>query len=65
MNDMLNFSAEHKIYPTCEIFPFEEFNKAFDLLENGRPKFRACVNVTDWAKKNGFDNWFFNIIYTF
>ena len=47
---MLAFSAQHKIYPTCETFSFDNFPKAIDLLENGRPKFRACVNVTDWAK---------------
>jgi D-arabinose 1-dehydrogenase-like Zn-dependent alcohol dehydrogenase len=28
-----------------EIFKFEEFAKAFDHLENGKPKFRAVVNV--------------------
>lgn len=55
MVDTLEFSAKHKIYSTCEHFAFEDFPKAFDLLENGRPKFRACVNVVDWAKKNGFD----------
>lgn len=54
-NAMLKFSAEHKIYPTCEMFNFEDFNKAYDVLENGRPKFRACVNVIDWSKKNGFN----------
>jgi len=50
MKDTLEFSAKHKIYPTCEKFSFDKFNEAFDLLENGRPKFRAVVNVTDWAK---------------
>lgn len=39
----------------CEIFDFENFPKAFDTLENGKPKFRCVVNITDWAKKNGFD----------
>lgn len=51
---MLKFSADHKVYPTCEVFGFEDFPKAFDKLEHGRPKFRACVNVEDWSKQNGF-----------
>lgn len=52
---MLNFSAEHNIYPLCETFKFDEFPAAFKLLDEGRPKFRAVVNVIDWAKANGFE----------
>lgn len=55
MEKMLEFSAKNKIYPIVEKYTFEEFPKAFDVLENGRPKFRAVVNVEDWAKKNGFN----------
>ncbi|KRX00455.1 GroES (chaperonin 10)-like protein [Pseudocohnilembus persalinus] len=54
-NECLEFAKKHAVYPICEQFPFDKFPEAFDLLENGRPKFRACVNVTDWAKQNGFD----------
>lgn len=50
---MLEFSALHNILPYCEFFSFEDFPKAFDTLENGRPKFRCVVNVEDYAKKNG------------
>ena len=47
---MLQFSVDHNVYPICETFAFEDFPKAFDKLENGRPKFRCVVNVKDWAK---------------
>ena len=52
---MLEFSKEHSIYPIVQEFPFEEFNKAFELLEKGRPQYRVVVNIKDWAQKNGFD----------
>jgi uncharacterized zinc-type alcohol dehydrogenase-like protein len=52
---MLKFSRDHKVYPVVEKYPFEKFDEAFDKLEHGRPKFRVVVNVTDWAKANGFD----------
>jgi D-arabinose 1-dehydrogenase-like Zn-dependent alcohol dehydrogenase len=48
--EMLQFSVDHNVYPICETFAFEDFPKAFDHLENGRPKFRCVVNVKDWAK---------------
>jgi len=50
--DMLDFSARHNILPMCEHFEFEDFPKAFDTLENGRPKFRCVVNVENYAKKH-------------
>lgn len=50
----LNFSALHNILPMCEFFGFEDFPKALDTLENGRPKFRCVVKVEEWSKKNGF-----------
>lgn len=53
--DTLRFSNEYGILPLCEHFDFQDFNKAFERAEKGGPKFRCVVNVTDWAKKNGFD----------
>eukprot|EP00331_Platyophrya_macrostoma_P026533 CAMPEP_0176436836 /NCGR_PEP_ID=MMETSP0127-20121128/18228_1 /TAXON_ID=938130 /ORGANISM="Platyophrya macrostoma, Strain WH" /LENGTH=374 /DNA_ID=CAMNT_0017820277 /DNA_START=38 /DNA_END=1162 /DNA_ORIENTATION=+ len=52
--EMLDFSAKHNILPLCEHFGFEDFPKALDKLENGKPMFRCVVNVEEWAKKNGF-----------
>jgi hypothetical protein len=43
------------VLPLCEHFEFQDFNKALDWAEKGNPKFRCVINVTDWAKKNGFD----------
>ena len=51
---MLEFSALHNILPLVEFFGFEDFPKALDTLENGKPVFRCVVNVEDWSKKNGF-----------
>jgi D-arabinose 1-dehydrogenase-like Zn-dependent alcohol dehydrogenase len=51
---MLPLCVEKDIYPIVEEFPFEDFPKAFDKLENGRPHFRCVVNVKDYAEKNGF-----------
>jgi uncharacterized zinc-type alcohol dehydrogenase-like protein len=51
-NEMLEFSAKHKIVSQCEYFAFEDMPKAFDHLENGKPKFRCVVNCVDFAKKH-------------
>ena len=51
---MLEFSALHNILPICEFFGFEDFPKALDKLENGKPVFRCVMNVEEWSKKNGF-----------
>lgn len=52
--EALNFSALHNIVPMVEFFDFDDFPKALETLEKGRPKFRCVVNVQDWAKKHGF-----------
>lgn len=51
---MLEFSALHNILPLIELFGFEDFPKALDKLENGKPVFRCVVNVEEWSKKHGF-----------
>jgi len=50
IREMLEFSSKHNITPLCEEFDFEDFPKAFDKLENGRPTFRCVVNATKTAK---------------
>jgi D-arabinose 1-dehydrogenase-like Zn-dependent alcohol dehydrogenase len=50
--EMFDFSAKHGIRCMVETFDFEDFPKALDMLENGRPKFRCVVNVGDYAKKH-------------
>lgn len=42
---MLEFSAKHKLYPVVEVFPFAEFNKAYDHLHKGQPKYRCVVKI--------------------
>ena len=54
IREMLNVCVEKNIYPMIEEFDFEDFPKAFNRLENERPKFRCVVNVKDWAEKHGF-----------
>ena len=39
-----------------EEFSFDDFPKALDRLENGRPKFRCVVNVQEYSKSNGLFN---------
>lgn len=51
-NEMLQICADHNIYPMCEQFEFEQFDKAFDKLENGKPHFRCVVDCGSYAKKN-------------
>ena len=52
LKEMLELCADKDIYPMVEEFDFSDFEKAFDTLENGRPKFRCIVKVEDYAKKN-------------
>lgn len=50
--EMLEFCTKHQIKVMVEDFTFEEFPKALDRLENGRPVFRCVVNVKDYATKH-------------
>lgn len=52
ISEMLDICVKHDIYPVCEEFNFDEFPKALDRLENGRPKFRCVVNVQEYSKRN-------------
>ena len=45
---------DKKFYPMVEEFSFEDFPKAFDRLENGKPKFRCVVNVGKHVEENGW-----------
>lgn len=45
IEECLKFSADNKIYPIIENYPFEKFPEAFDKLENGKPMLRIVVNV--------------------
>lgn len=53
IKEMLQLCVDKDIYPIVEEFAFEDFDKALDKLENGRPKFRCVVNCGEFAKKNG------------
>jgi len=44
IRELLEFSAKHNIVPLCETFDYEDFPKAFDHLENGKPLFRCVVD---------------------
>lgn len=45
--EMLEFSDKHHILPMTEEFSFDDFPKAWDLLVNGKPKFRCVVKCLD------------------
>jgi D-arabinose 1-dehydrogenase-like Zn-dependent alcohol dehydrogenase len=42
---MLEFASKHQIFPTVEQFSFEDFNKAYNHLLKGTPKYRCVVKV--------------------
>jgi uncharacterized zinc-type alcohol dehydrogenase-like protein len=54
INEMVKLCHEKNVYPQVEEFSFEDFPKALDKLEHGKPHFRCVVNVKDFAEKNGF-----------
>jgi len=48
---MLEFAAKHKVECLIEVFSWEDFPKALDKLEHGKPRFRCVVNVDEESKK--------------
>ncbi len=54
VQEMLDFSTEHKIYPMCDEFDFEDMPKAFEHMESGKSIFRTVVKVKDYSEKNGY-----------
>lgn len=52
-NEMLEFCAKNEVYPLVEEFSFEDFPKALDKLENGKPIFRCVVNCGEFSKNHG------------
>lgn len=56
INAMLKLCADEDIYPVNQEFEFEDFPKALDLLEHGKPIFRCTVNVGDFTKKKTLVN---------
>jgi uncharacterized zinc-type alcohol dehydrogenase-like protein len=51
INQMLEFSNKNKIVSINEHYTWEEFPKALDKLENGKPHFRGVVDVDSESKK--------------
>ena len=47
---MLEFSAKNGVECKCEQFKWEEFPKALDRLEHGKPVFRCVVNVDEESR---------------
>jgi len=52
-NEMLEFCAKNNVYPFVEEFCFDDFPKALDKLENGKPIFRCVVNCCEFSKNKG------------
>jgi D-arabinose 1-dehydrogenase-like Zn-dependent alcohol dehydrogenase len=51
IEQMLKFSHENQIVSINEHYSWEEFPKALDKLENGKPYFRGVVEVDSESKK--------------
>lgn len=51
MQEMINFSNEHNIKCVNEHYSWEEFPKALEKLENGKPLFRGVIDVDSESKK--------------
>lgn len=51
---MLDFCVKNNVYPMVETFSFDDFPKALDKLENGKPLFRCVVKTQEYSKKNDF-----------
>ncbi len=49
---MLKVVNENNIYPMVEEFKFEDFEKAVNYIEEGKPKFRIVINVHDFARRH-------------
>ena len=52
IDEMLIFCRDNDVYPIIESFDFEDFPKALDRLENGKPVFRCVVKTGEYSKKN-------------
>lgn len=50
--DTIEFTHKHGIRVETENFSFEDFPKALNRLEHGKPHFRCVVNVEDFNKKH-------------
>jgi len=48
---MLDFVAKHGIECIAEHYEFDDFPKALDKLENGKPIFRCIVDTEKFSDK--------------
>ena len=46
----LDFASKHGVECICEFYKWEEFPKALEKLEHGRPHFRCVVNVDEVSR---------------
>jgi uncharacterized zinc-type alcohol dehydrogenase-like protein len=47
VQEAIDFISRNDIRPECEFFPFEDFPKAFDRMENMHPLFRVVFIIDD------------------
>ena len=52
IEEMLKFAKLHNVYPIVEVFPFEEFPKAYKRMVEESPHFRVVVDVQTYNKAN-------------
>lgn len=53
-NRMLKVASMKNILPIVEVFDWTKCPEAYNKLKRGKPIFRCCLNVGDWARANGF-----------
>ena len=53
IGEMLEFASKNQVVPIYEQFDFNDFPKAFNKLEHGKPMFRCVVDCKSYAEKNG------------
>jgi D-arabinose 1-dehydrogenase-like Zn-dependent alcohol dehydrogenase len=45
MRDMLQFSADHKIYPLCQVIPFSDAQAGFDRILANQVRYRMVLKI--------------------
>jgi D-arabinose 1-dehydrogenase-like Zn-dependent alcohol dehydrogenase len=43
--DTVNFAIQNNIHPMIDVFPFDQADKAYQYMRDGKPRFRAIIEV--------------------
>jgi len=53
-NELIELSTSKNIYPVIQEYSFDDFPKALEVMEGGKPEFRCVVNVEEFSKAFGW-----------